>query len=107
MRPARTPYRGEYRPKLFGHPYVPDPSARKLRIRLWIILAIVGIALVALAIYEVLVYQVYRAACGVIIYAMGIGIMALAIRDAKKIETLTPSDDNVDQENLAKVNRNN
>jgi hypothetical protein len=99
---SEVPYRGEPHPKERGHPYTIGPNDNVRNMAFWAILVIAGVVIGIFAIREFIEHRTYNTTFLFVIYILFFIIMVFAIRDVKKIETLTPDGENPAQDELEK-----
>lgn len=102
MRPLRhrsIPYRGENRPKLYGHPSPQKPNEKTYTLFLWLVFIIIGVVLFYFAFIQAGTSSRGEAVFIFLSY-LGIGIvMFFALRDLKNIKMLTPDSDDEERPN--------
>lgn len=95
------PYRGQPRPKLYGHPSRPKPYQRFIELVFWFVFIIVGIVIFWTAITAS--PQNYGGFFGFAIYLIFLFIAIFAFRDAKRFRVITPDED-IEREENGEIN---
>lgn len=91
-RGGHIPYRGEVRPKLYGHPSPPKPIHHIGDQIFWFILVVIGIIIFWFNIIAAL-GENFRNFPTFLIYLLFFIVMIFAYRDSKKIKMITPDED--------------
>jgi hypothetical protein len=86
------PYRGEVRPKIYGHPSPPKPKDHLVDQIFWFTFILVGIIIFLFALTGLPGWN-FGGFFIFAIYLMFLLIAIFAFRDVKQIETITPNDD--------------
>ena len=85
----QPPYRGQAHPKLRGHPSPPPRPHIK-----WFML-VAGLTFVFIGIYlgyHAIIEQTFLSIFYFVVYLIFVGMLIFAIRDVKKIKTITPEE---------------
>jgi len=91
------PYRGQVRPKVYGQPAPPDPSHGAIEQIFWVVLAIAGVVTLYFAI-KLAANRDFGGVFVFVLYLIFLLIMIFAFREAKQFKTITPDDDNDEQD---------
>ena len=92
--PGHLPYRGEVRPKLYGHVSPSNPRHHVIDVLLWIVFALVGIIIFCFAIDFAFVAK-DKNLSGFFVFAIYLMFLTVAIfasHDSKQIKTITPDE---------------